>query len=295
VVVATAERERDREKRASGRLILAVSLAGGLVLTFGGLALRRQRQELELTRRLELAEAVRERDERLQRLSKAATTLTLASGFAHELGTPLAVIVGRAEQLAPRVVDDERATRSVQAILEQAGRIHELMRGFLSLARGGKPSFEAARPAALVEGAMGLVEHRFSKAGVRLKAVVPEGLPTLVCDLRLMEHAIVNLLLNACDASPPGATVEVRVDAAGGKVRLCVLDEGAGIPKEDAARVTQPFFTTKPQGRGTGLGLSIASEIAKSHHGTLALERGEQRGTRAVLELPLTPGGEANG
>jgi two-component system, NtrC family, sensor kinase len=290
VVAATAQRERDRESRARGRLVLAVALAGGLVLAFGGIALRQQRKELVLEREIAVREIERDRDERLARVSKAATMMTLASGMAHELSTPLAAIVGRAEQLQSRTADDERASRSVQTILEQADRISQVIRGFLNLARGGEPSLQAADPVSIVRGAAALVEHRFEKRGVALVLKVPEGLPPIRCDVRLLEQALVNLLLNACDACNRGGQVAVETNVEASGVWFSVVDDGAGISPEHAARVMEPFFTTKPAGQGTGLGLAITNEIVKKHRGSLSIVPAQPHGTRATLQIPFTLG-----
>jgi two-component system NtrC family sensor kinase len=289
-VVASAERERDRESRALTRLLLAAGLAAGLVLTFGGLALRLQRQELSLARELAVAAVERDRDERLARLDRAATMLTLASGVAHELATPLGVIVGRTEQLSARLGSDERTAKSFAVVLEQAERINQVLRGMLELARGGEPAFQETSAAELVRSASALVTHRFAKASVRLTVDVPPDLPALRCERRLMEQALVNLLLNACDAAPRESEVAVSARLEDGTLCFTVLDQGLGIPVEQAARVTEPFFTTKAPGRGTGLGLAVTSEIVKSHHGTLSIGPAEPRGTRARIRVPVQQG-----
>lgn len=287
--VASALRVRDRERRALWRLIFAVLLGSGLVLAFGGLALHEQRRELLLARELALSDLARERDERLLRASRAATMGTLAMGITHELSTPLGIIAGRAEQLLPRVraAGDERAERGVRSILEQAERMNQVIRGFLGLARGGAPAIEPLRPAELVKEAVALVEHRFRHAGVLLFAEVDEGLPALRGDARLLGQALVNLLLNACDACAGGGEVLLRAQAAGPALRFAVEDDGAGISAQDAARALEPFFTTKPASAGSGLGLAVANEIVKSHRGTLTLSPRAPRGTAAVIELPL--------
>lgn len=175
-------------------------------------------------------------------------------GIAHEVSTPLNVISGRAEQLSPKVANDERASRSVQTILEQSERIGQVIRAFLGLARGDSPPVRATRPRAIVDGALALCEHRFDKAGVSVAKEIPDDLPMIHGDQHLLEHALVNLLLN-------------------------------GIPATDAARALEPFFTTKAE-NGSGL-VAIANEIVKSHHGTLFLAPRVPRGTRASIELPL--------
>jgi signal transduction histidine kinase len=287
VAVASAERERDREDWARRRLLLSVITAAGLVLAFGSLASRNQRKELVLERELALASLQQQRDERLERASKAAAMGTLAMGVAHEISTPLGVIAARAEQMAPRVAGDERLSASVVAILSQTDRINQVIRGLLGLARGDAPSAERIYPRSLIENAVTLVEHRFTKAGVRLIRRLDVDIPTVMGDPRLLEHAIINLLLNACDACEPGVEVEIQARRDGGDVEIAVADSGSGISLADVGRALEPLFTTKAREGGTGLGLAIAHEIIASHRGTLLFSARSPRGTRAAIRLPL--------
>jgi signal transduction histidine kinase len=287
VAVASAERERDREDWARRRLLLSVITAASLVLAFGGVARRNQRKELVLERELALASLQQRRDERLERASKAAAMGTLAMGVAHEISTPLSVIAARAEQMIPRVAGDERLSASVAAILSQTDRINQVIRGLLGLARGDAPSAERIYPRALIENAVTLVEHRFTKAGVRLIRRLDVDLPTVIGDPRLLEHAIINLLLNACDACEPGADVEIQVRRDGGDVEIVVTDSGMGISLAEVGRALEPLFTTKAREGGTGLGLAIAHEIVASHRGSLLFSAHSPRGTRAAIRLPL--------
>jgi signal transduction histidine kinase len=285
-VVTTALRVRDREKRAMGRLVLGFSLASAFIAAFGGLAQRKQKKELELVRSLARVEFMQERDERLLRADKLATLGALATGIAHEVSTPLGVIIGRAEQVLPKVGADERATRSVTIIIEQAERISHIVRALLRLARGGAPSLEKVEPARMASAAVDLVEHRFTKAEVTLGSELSRDLPRVACDRKLFEQVLVNLLLNACDACEPGGHVDLSVQCHGERVSFIVTDDGEGITPEVAARAIEPFFTTKSEAAGTGLGLAIANEIVKHHNGELALApRVGARGTRATVEL----------
>ena len=294
VVASTARAVRDREMRGRTRLLSSVLVAAGLVWIFGSIALRTQRKELELERALALADAQRKGDERLSRAGRVAMMGTLASGVAHEISTPLGVISGRAEQLEARVNDDERASKHVQTILEQTKRIEEVVRGFLDLARGEAPALRRVEPASIVDGAVKLVRHRFEKAGVALEAIAARDLPSLNGDVRLLEHALVNLLLNACEACARDGHVTLEAARRDESVCFEVVDDGAGIDAEAAARAFEPFFTTKPVGKGTGLGLAITHEIVKAHHGTLSLAPNAPKGTRAVMIIPTAPAKPSN-
>ena len=294
VVVASAARERDREKRALWRLALGVLVASGLVLVFGGVALRNQRSELQLARELAMAQLQRAGDEALARAQRMATMGTFAMGVAHEVSTPLGVIVGRSEQLLGRVQGDERAVRGAQIILQQVDRIQQIIRRFLAMARGAAPSLERTDPAEVGRAAVAAVEHRFAEAGVSLTSAVAGAMPSIQCDRALLEHAIVNLLLNACEACRPGEHVELGVRSDAERIAFIVTDDGAGITLEHAARAKEPFFTTKAPDRGSGLGLAIATEIAHGHRGELTIEPGEGRGTCARIEIPLAAQGAAS-
>jgi signal transduction histidine kinase len=243
--VASALRERDRSNRARVRTMASLVVMGIIVLAFGGVALRLQREELELSRVLELNELQREKEAQLNQADRAATMLTFAAGLAHEVSTPLGVIVG---------------------------------------ARGGSPALEEADPGDLARGAAAMVEHRFQEAAAVLTLNLAPGLPKVRGDARLLLQALVNLLLNACDAAKQ---VELAVLVEGPSLVFRVADDGAGMAPEVAARVLEPFFSTKPGGRGTGLGLAITQEIVKMHRGTLRIESRPQQGTVVTVALPI--------
>jgi signal transduction histidine kinase len=287
VAVATsAEHQRDRDRQGRMRVLLSMVLAASVMSAFAAMVWKKQRSEAELSRELAVAETARSRDAELDRLSRAATMAAIGSGVAHELSTPLGVIVGRAEQLLTPGAD-KKVQKNAQAILDEAEHINHVVRGLLGLARGAPIALQPVEARALVRDASALVEHRFARANVHLVPAIGAGLPDVRCEPLLFKHALVNLLLNACDASPPKSTVRVDVHADAAEIAFVVTDEGEGITEGDAARAVEPFFTTKPAGQGAGLGLAIANEIAKTHRGSLAIGPRQPRGTRACIRIPI--------
>jgi two-component system NtrC family sensor kinase len=284
VVAATALRERDRAFRARVRTLASLTVMGIIVFAFGGLALRMQREEWQLTRALAQNELQRQRDAQLNQANRAATMLTFAAGMAHEISTPLGIIAGRAQQLVARLKGDEKGERAAQSVLEETEGIGRMVRRFLDLARGGSPAMEVVSAADLVRSAEAMVHHRFQELGVRLDVHVDEGLSELRGDTRLLVQVLVNLLLNACDVA---RSVTITVGREGDFLAFTVGDDGAGMAPEIAARVLEPFFSTKPQERGSGLGLAIAHEIVKMHRGSLRIQSQPQQGTRVTILLPI--------
>jgi two-component system NtrC family sensor kinase len=136
----------------------------------------------------------------------------LTSGIAHELATPLGVIAGRAEQILAHAGDD-RSAKHAQLILDQVADIDRVMRGLLNLASGAPIALQPVAPRTLVREAAALVEHRFTRAHVALHPDVGE-VPDVRCEPQLLKHALVNLLLNACDAAKGEVRVDVSADAA---------------------------------------------------------------------------------
>ncbi len=286
VVLASAERMRNREQHEGWRLGLTIVVVTLLVAGFGGLAQRRQRRELELQRQVAVSTLQREREALLAKADKMAALAALSTGIAHELGTPLGVILGRVEQTLTHLGDDERAAVPLGIVLDQVARIQAIVRGCLALARGDAPHLVQASPATIAKHAIDLVRHRFSSKEVTLTWDVDADLPDLACEPSLFEQALVNVLLNACQATPAGGAVRLHVSASTERVQFVVEDDGAGVSDEVALRATEPFFSTKREEGGSGLGLTIAREIVSHHAGTLTLvRRDDASGTRAVIDV----------
>lgn len=284
VALASAERLRDRQLLEEGRLAVTVAIVTIVVAAFGFIARRRERHELDLERRITFSILEREREAALAKADKMAALAALSTGIAHEVGTPLGVIVGRVEQALTRI-EDERARSALDVVLEQVDRIRRIVRGCLALARGDAPQLVATAPRELVERATDLVRHRFDNAGVRLDCDVAEPLPAVACEPALFEQALVNLLLNACEATPRGKGVRLTVRPQEREIVFIVDDEGSGISAETAQRATEPFFSTRQHQGGSGLGLTIAREIVNHHAGTLTLAARGQEGTRATIAI----------
>jgi len=210
IVIATALHERDREIRAQERLVLGIVLAALLAFGFGGIALRVQRNENLLERELATKEVEKVGEGRLARADKLATMGAFATGIAHEIATPLGVIAARAEMAAARA-NDEKSSRAVAAILEQTEKIRGIIKSFLAVARGEPPPHLRVAPEDLVRQATRMVEHRYAAAGVTLETDVERGVPDVTGEPRLLEQALVNLLLNVCDVSGLGQRVCAQV------------------------------------------------------------------------------------
>jgi signal transduction histidine kinase len=286
-VAASGERLRTRERHAQLRFLLGLVLVTIAVGGLGALALRDQRRKLATEREREIAALQRERERLLAKADKMATLAALSSGVAHQIATPLGTITARVEQVLPAVADDPKATNALGVVNEQVQRIQHTIRGLLDLARSNQPSMVQCAPETVARSALRTVMHRFERSEVSVELKLGQALPPISCDPPILEQALVNLLLNALEASQEAGVVTLTIEADDGNVRIVVEDEGQGITDEAVERAGEPFYTTKSEHRGTGLGLAIAQEIVASHGGKLSLARRDPRsGTRARIELP---------
>ena len=292
-VVTSAEAERNRSRREQWRSVLGVALASGLILLAAVGTLRKQKRELDLERQRALHKMERARDAELARANRMATIAALSSGIAHEISTPLGVIAGRMEQLQAALQGQERYERVAATISAQVNRIDQIMRGFLAFARGEAPTLTHRMANEVARNAVKLVQYRFTIADVVLDfhPCSNEQLP-IACEPSLFEQALVDILINALEASSPRQHVTLSVHYDQSTVAFVVLDEGTGISESVIARATEPFFTTKSGKGGSGLGLAIAKEILTHHRGEITFdlrqttEGSMQAGTRVTVQLP---------
>lgn len=232
---------------------------------------------------------IRALERSLVRAEKLATVGTLAAGVAHEMGTPLGIISGRAEQLLARQaadVDDPQR-RALQSIISQVDKVSTIIRQLLDFSNPRPVDGRAVDPRALLEHVATLLEPLLERSSVRLEIAVGADLPPVVGDLGQLEQVFVNLIMNARDACKAGGRVSACAHLHGSRVVFEVIDDGCGIPPENLQRVLDPFFTTKKRGHGTGLGLPIAADIVRNHGGSLEIQSEVGRGTTVRVTLPI--------
>lgn len=246
--------------------------------------------ELEAQRRA----AAREAEERLslerefRHHERLATVGRLAAGVAHEMGAPLNVIDGRAEQLLARPdAAVEMRQRNLTIIRNQTQRIARTVRQLLGLARPYVLNRARADLSSVTAGACDLVEPESTAAGVAIELGARESAIVDV-DVDLVQQVLLYVILNAVQAMPDGGSVRVDViaDIDEGMSAVRVSDTGPGIADEHLAHVFDPFFTTKEVGRGTGLGLSVSSRIVEEHGGRIEAANGPAGGAVFTIFIP---------
>ncbi|MDZ7788055.1 MAG: ATP-binding protein [Halofilum sp. (in: g-proteobacteria)] len=225
----------------------------------------------------------------LRHSERLASIGRLASGLAHEIGNPLTGIASLTQNLD---YDDtpEHRRETARAILEQTRRISAIVDSLLAFSHGGRPRPLDRRDVELsraIDEAIHLVQLARAARDIEFVNECPASL-VVPGDPQLLQQVFVNLLTNAADASPAGATVTIRAATEDPqRVRLEVIDEGIGIDPDHTDRVFDPFFTTKDVGEGTGLGLSLIHSIVSEHGGTISIAPRSGRGTRVVVHLPI--------
>ncbi|NJN70505.1 MAG: PAS domain S-box protein, partial [Nitrospira sp.] len=224
--------------------------------------------------------------EQLRRTERIAELGTLASGMAHEIGTPMNVILGRAEYMMARVTE-EPIKKGLQTIVTQVERITKVMNQLLSFARRKAPERRALDLRGVVEDGMEMFQERLSRNQIQVEMTMAEICPMALADQDQMSQVFINLVMNAVHAMPDGGMLRVGLAPEQQMVKLTVADTGHGIPRDAVKKIFEPFFTTKEFGQGTGLGLTVVKGIIEEHQGSIAVESEEKKGTTVTVLLPI--------
>jgi two-component system NtrC family sensor kinase len=230
--------------------------------------------------------------EQLRRADRLKTAGQLAAGIAHELGTPLNVVRGRAEIVADDAGASSVSHKSGRIIVEQVDRMSTIIRQLLDFTRRGKSEVTTCDLGKLARKSIELLGAMAKKQSVSLALVAPERAVPVRGDAGLLGQVIVNLIVNGIQArGDEGGFVRVEVGAREDGNRpwavLQVVDDGVGIARENLAQIFEPFFTTKEIGRGTGLGLWVSWGIVTELGGAIEVESEPGKGTRFSVRLPL--------
>jgi signal transduction histidine kinase len=239
--------------------------------------------------------------EQLRHADRLTTVGKLASGLAHELGTPLNVVSGRAKLIANKEVEGQDVEDSARIVVEQAERMTALIRQLLDFARPRVLHKAPVNVATVASRVCQLVATIARTHNVTLVPPTANDALRVSADDGQLTQVLTNLVVNGIQATPPGGSVRIEaqivdqtpppyVDAKGESSRwmaIEVIDTGAGFDEATRARVFEPFYTTKDIGEGTGLGLSVSWGLVREHGGWIDVVSEPQKGSTFTVYLPM--------
>ena len=249
----------------------------------------------DITKRLET-------EQQLLQASKMATLGEMATGVAHELNQPLAVMESASSFLMRKLtkkeqIEDEHLLIMSQKISNNVDRATKIINHLREFGRKEDVGLEKIQVNDLLQRANELLSQQLKVRGIEVVWQLAEGLPLIMADPGRLEQVFVNLLLNARDAIEDKLSTAVMkkgseriiltTSSDGDKVSVEVRDTGMGIPKDQLEKIFEPFFTTKSVGKGTGLGLSISYGIIKDCGGNIQVKSEKGTGARFIIEFPI--------
>lgn len=224
--------------------------------------------------------------DQLRHRDRLALVGQIASGLAHELGTPLNVVAGRARLMLESEAMTEATAGHIRAVLEQTERMTLIIRQLLDFARRSGPDLGRVDLQALCGSVVELLRPLAKKRRVELCLRSASSDCTASVDYNQLQQALSNLVMNAMQAMPDGGQVTLEINAQEAELIVSVTDTGTGIAKEHQDRIFEPFFTTQGAGQGTGLGLSITEGIVRDHGGHIELDSDVGKGSCFRIHLP---------
>ena len=237
--------------------------------------------------------------EQLRHAERLMTVGQLASGLAHELGTPLNVVLGRARMILAGDASAQECSDNARIIADQATKMTALIRQLLDFARPrGRPAFKLSISRGVAAQTVELLAPLAEKRRVKLGVTPGHDSMTVDADAAQIQQALTNLVVNAIQSMPNGGKIGLSLGARNvrppadhpGKEQMYpyveVMDEGAGIAPENLRRIFEPFFSTKDVGEGTGLGLSVTYGIIRDHGGWIHVNSTVGAGSTFTIYIP---------
>ncbi|MFW6323558.1 MAG: ATP-binding protein [Desulfovibrionales bacterium] len=212
--------------------------------------------------------------EQLIQAQKMESLGKLAGGVAHEINTPLGIILGYAQLLKEEVTGDEQVAEDLMTIEKQAKICRKIVADLLGFSRQHESELASMDLNHSILEVVSLVRHTFYLDQVEIRTELDESMPSIIGDREKLKQVWMNLLGNALDAMEKGGVITIRTgtDASGKKAEVSIADSGSGISNTDLKKIFDPFFSTKGVGKGTGLGLSVSFGIIEAHGGTIEVQ-----------------------
>ncbi len=307
LIVRPLDELSEAARRVSiGARDLAVPRAGArelaqLASSLAEMTARLRAEEQELRRKIDALEVATEDLKRAQgtlvRSERLASVGRLAAGLAHEIGNPISAILGLQELLLAGGLEPDEQHDFLERMKRETERIHRVLRQLLDFARPAASvdvPGDGKAPGSVsdaVQDACALIRPQKSFREVALEVDVASDLPLVPLSREQLVQVLLNLLLNAGDATGGRGHVWVRASRRDERVRIEVQDDGPGIHRDVRDKLFEPFVTTKEIGTGTGLGLAVCRGIIEAADGTIVAEEPERAGARFVIDLPAAAPG----
>jgi two-component system, NtrC family, sensor histidine kinase HydH len=224
----------------------------------------------------------------LKNLQEAETLAALGSavsGIVHDMKTPLVAIGAYARSVKKKLKEEDPNYEKLDIIVKETQRLDDLTKDILVYAGPVSLNRSLQDLNNLVRDCCPITEELADQRNVKIETRLSRALPHLNLDKTAIERVLLNLIVNAIQASPEGGLVTVKTDREGREAFISIADEGPGIPHKIREEIFSPFFTTKKE--GTGLGLSIASKIVKAHDGGITVTDNDDKGTIFKVSLPI--------
>ncbi len=227
----------------------------------------------------------------------------MAAGVAHELNSPMTVMIGTAQMMQRDIGKDDHRSEWLDDIISCGMRCKKIIQNLLSFSRQGQFSFTETNVNEQVHRVLSLIHYQINRNNIEIRKALDTDLPTIMANGHQLQQVIINLLLNARDALEESEGEKCITISTGIKQKqdqswivITVEDTGHGIEKENMHKIFNPFYTSKEASRGTGLGLSVSLGIAQSHGGTIEAESEPGIGSvfRLVIPLRQETGGEGS-
>ena len=240
-----------------------------------------------LTTTLENTEREREKAVRSACQSERLAALgQMAAGIGHEINNPLMNIMSLATLIEEALGEGHDDTKNDILLLRKEGqRCARIIQGILNFARENEPSYEAFNLSELINETLELLHHRIESSDIKVNTNIEENL-IMVGDSGMLQQVLVNVLLNAVQASSYNAEIAINAKKENEFLVVEIIDHGTGIEGKDFSKIFDPFFTTKSEGEGTGLGLSVSYGIIKHHGGNISIENMDDSGVKVSIKLP---------
>ena len=229
---------------------------------------------------------------RMMQQQKLVSIGRLAAGIAHEINNPMTTILTTAMLIQEDLDSDDPIYKELQTIVDETLRCRKIVDNLLDFARQTKPSKEKNDINKIVMETINLTKKEAAFKDIRLGYDLAENLPLVHVDKGQIQQAMINLAINAIEATEGGGkvTFTTRLASSGEAIEIIVSDTGKGIAEEDTPRIFEPFFTTKET--GTGLGLAITHGLIEQHGGTIDVKSRMGEGTTFTIRLPIKKGEE---